>query len=190
MQDLLALGSLVGARFGIPGLVIAGAVYLLARQTKAQIQSDLHALPKGRSFTPSQWASAATVPPMVPCWELKQCDPAKRADCAAYTHSHVPCWLAVAVVEGQTSGRVPDLPAVRSREARGAVPEGDQGPGSRDRAPLRGGNQPAAARVELNAADVSSRREPDPRPPRSRLSRPLRPSLHPPAGVPDDRTSA
>ena len=101
MQDLLALGSLVVLRFGIPGLVIAGAVYLLARQTKAQIQSDLHALPKGRSFTPSQWASAATVPPMVPCWEQKGCDAARRAACVAYTHAHVPCWLAVAVVEGQ-----------------------------------------------------------------------------------------
>ena len=101
MQDILALGLLVVSRFAIPVLLIAGAALLLVRQTKAQMQADLQAPPAEWSLTPAQWARAVTAPPVVRCWERKNCDPAKRAGCVAYNRPHVPCWLAVAVVEGQ-----------------------------------------------------------------------------------------
>ena len=29
------------------------------------------------------------------CWDLKRCAPSVRAQCAAYTHPELPCWLAL-----------------------------------------------------------------------------------------------
>ena len=31
------------------------------------------------------------------CWDLFRCDTAKRAQCAAYRHPDLPCWLALQV---------------------------------------------------------------------------------------------
>jgi hypothetical protein len=31
------------------------------------------------------------------CWDLKHCESAKRAQCAAYQHPELPCWLALQV---------------------------------------------------------------------------------------------
>jgi hypothetical protein len=101
MQDILALSSLALLRFGVPLLVIAGAAYLLIRYSRAQMQADIQAPAGVQGMTPTEWAKAVTVPPVVPCWEQKKCDPLTRSNCAAYKRSHVPCWLAVQVAEGQ-----------------------------------------------------------------------------------------
>jgi len=29
------------------------------------------------------------------CWDLKRCDQTKRAQCAAFKHAELPCWLAL-----------------------------------------------------------------------------------------------
>ena len=101
MQDLLVLSVLAVLRVGIPVAAILGVSYLLLRYSKAQMLSDIQAPPEAATLAPADWARAVTVPPRVPCWEEKQCDTAKRASCAAYKRSHVPCWLAVQVSEGQ-----------------------------------------------------------------------------------------
>lgn len=101
MQDILALGFLGVLRIGVPALLIAGIGYMLVRYSKARISADIQAPAEAVGLSPAEWARAVTVPPVVPCWEQKNCDAAKRASCAAYKRSHVPCWLAVQVAEGQ-----------------------------------------------------------------------------------------
>ncbi len=101
MQDILALGFLGVLRIGVPALLIIGLSYLLVRYSHARITADLQAPAETAGMSPAEWARAVTVPPMVPCWEQKNCDATKRSNCAAYKRSHVPCWLAVQVAEGQ-----------------------------------------------------------------------------------------
>ncbi len=35
------------------------------------------------------------------CWDIKRCEPAQRAQCAAYQHPNLPCWLAIQVEGGK-----------------------------------------------------------------------------------------
>ncbi len=35
------------------------------------------------------------------CWDIKRCEPAKRAQCAACRHPDLPCWLALQVEGGK-----------------------------------------------------------------------------------------
>ncbi len=35
------------------------------------------------------------------CWDIKRCEPAKRAQCAATQHPELPCWLAIQVDGGK-----------------------------------------------------------------------------------------
>lgn len=37
----------------------------------------------------------------VHCWEVKRCEPAKRAQCAAYKRPDLPCWLAIQAAGGK-----------------------------------------------------------------------------------------
>ena len=101
MQDILALGFLAVLRIGVPIAITAAVVYLLVRYSKAEMQADIQAPPDAKGLAPAEWAKAVTVPPVVPCWEQKNCDLATRSNCAAFKRSHVPCWLAVQVAEGQ-----------------------------------------------------------------------------------------
>ncbi len=101
MQDLIVVTMMAVLRFLVPVLVIAAVAYLLVKYSRAQMQADIQAPAEARSLTPTEWARAVTVPPAVPCWEVNHCEPAKRSNCAAYKRSHVPCWLAVQVAEGQ-----------------------------------------------------------------------------------------
>jgi hypothetical protein len=101
MQDMIVVTMMAVLRFMVPVFLIAGVAYLLVRYSRAQMQSDIQAPPEAKSLTPAEWARAVTVPSAVPCWEQKHCEPAKRSSCAAYKRSHVPCWLAVQVAEGQ-----------------------------------------------------------------------------------------
>lgn len=101
MQDILVLGFLAVLRIGVPILLIMAIGYLLVRYSRARISADLQAPAEAVGMSPAEWARAVTVPPVVPCWEQKNCDATKRSNCAAYKRSHVPCWLAVQVAEGQ-----------------------------------------------------------------------------------------
>ncbi len=35
------------------------------------------------------------------CWDVKRCPPAIRAQCAAYKHPELPCWLAIQTEGGK-----------------------------------------------------------------------------------------
>jgi hypothetical protein len=45
--------------------------------------------------------SAAGMPLATPCWQIRQCSAARRADCPAYQQSHVPCWQVFRSSSGQ-----------------------------------------------------------------------------------------
>jgi hypothetical protein len=101
MQDVLVLGLLGLLRVGVPILVIAGIGYYLVRRRHARLAADIQAPVDAGALGPADWARAITAPPAAPCWEQKNCDVGQREACAAYKRSHVPCWLAVQVAEGQ-----------------------------------------------------------------------------------------
>lgn len=101
MQDMIVVTLLALLRFLVPVLMIAGIAYLLAKLSRTPVQSEIRSPAEAKSLSPSEWARAVTVPAAVPCWEQNHCEPAKRSHCAAYLRSHVPCWLAVQVAEGQ-----------------------------------------------------------------------------------------
>jgi hypothetical protein len=35
------------------------------------------------------------------CWDMKRCEPTTRAQCAAYKHPDLPCWLAIQAEGGR-----------------------------------------------------------------------------------------
>ena len=50
----------------------------------------------------------------VPCWLVKKCDPATRADCAANHQRGKPCWVARLAVEGALPQDCPDCPVYQA----------------------------------------------------------------------------
>jgi len=46
----------------------------------------------------------------VPCWILRNCDPAKQAECAARKQPGLPCWMARTRHEGNLPNSCPDCP--------------------------------------------------------------------------------
>ncbi|MBE2223437.1 MAG: hypothetical protein IAF02_17995 [Anaerolineae bacterium] len=53
----------------------------------------------------------------VPCWLIKKCDPATRADCAANQQRGKPCWVARLAVEGALPSGCPDCPIYQAAHA-------------------------------------------------------------------------
>lgn len=53
----------------------------------------------------------------VPCWLVKKCDPATRADCPAYQQRGKPCWVARLAVEGALPSNCPDCPIYQAAHA-------------------------------------------------------------------------
>lgn len=53
----------------------------------------------------------------VPCWLVKKCDPATRADCAATQQRGKPCWVARLAVEGVLPAGCPDCPIYQAAHA-------------------------------------------------------------------------
>lgn len=46
----------------------------------------------------------------LPCWVFKNCDPADMAECPAYRHPGLPCWLAHLRSRGKLPEGCPDCP--------------------------------------------------------------------------------
>jgi len=82
-MDALAV-FLVGIvlRFGIPIGVTALIIYALRRM-------DIH---WQREAERNHALVAAAHPSGLRCWELRNCPPERRAACAAYARSDIPCW--------------------------------------------------------------------------------------------------
>lgn len=64
-----------------------------------------------KKLKPTEQDHAAKVPAVhksgniiqLHCWDIKRCDPAIRAKCAAHKHPELPCWLAIQAEGGKVS---------------------------------------------------------------------------------------
>lgn len=95
MQELidgLVFSALFALRIGIPvALTLA-----LGRWLERKLQSD----PSSKQIRlkkPGLLSGQSTKGYRLHCWDLLHCDMAKRAQCAAYRHPDLPCWLALQV---------------------------------------------------------------------------------------------
>ena len=52
--------------------------------------------PRERAGQPVQAARSAKII-QIHCWDIKKCQSAQRAQCAAHQHPDLPCWLALQV---------------------------------------------------------------------------------------------
>lgn len=79
----VVLGFLM--RLGIPLALTAAVVWWLQKlDARWQMQAEQARRRTGSEMTPG--------PSMPPCWEVRGCSPERRANCAAYAQSDVPCW--------------------------------------------------------------------------------------------------
>lgn len=46
----------------------------------------------------------------IPCWLVKNCDPAERSKCPAHMQAGIPCWLARLRVDGRLPSACSDCP--------------------------------------------------------------------------------
>ncbi len=78
--DTFAIGFMFALRIGLPIVLTLAAGYWLEKKLAP------------RERTPQRARTAKII--QIHCWEIKKCENARRAHCAAYQHSELPCWLA------------------------------------------------------------------------------------------------
>ncbi len=106
MEPLLAFLSVLGGlllRLGLPLAVTVLLVWLL-RKVDARWQREAE----------KEWAGAPGVALATPCWQIRQCTPERRAACAAYRQSQVPCWQVFRSSSGQLRESCLDCVVLRS----------------------------------------------------------------------------
>lgn len=91
MNETQATGVMValfGLRCLLPIVLTAGIAYLMNRQV-------------ARWEAEASRPRAGPVRAQKPCWEVRNCDPQRRAACPAYLRSDRPCWQVRMAVEGR-----------------------------------------------------------------------------------------
>ena len=87
-------------RIGVPlGLTLTVAYFL--RRLDARWQAEAWAEWEASHPQEEVIAEAKLLQPSEPCWSLKGCDEATRANCAAPKQPDIPCWLARRRNEGK-----------------------------------------------------------------------------------------
>lgn len=95
LQDLidgLTIIFMFVLRIGVPLAVTLAFGYWLEK--KLAPREEIQA-PKEEQNEP-RWSRSGKIIQMH-CWDLKRCEPATRAHCAAFKHPDLPCWLALQV---------------------------------------------------------------------------------------------
>lgn len=119
IQSALLIFGLFLLRIVGPLLIIAGLGYLLARldeRWKAEAEAERDAVSKPETIrrpgmpAPLQPTTVPTALLATPCWDVKECDPALRADCSAFRHQGIPCWMARMRAEETLPASCPTCP--------------------------------------------------------------------------------
>lgn len=90
-NDLTLLAMCV-VRIGIPIAITLALGYWLEKKLRSPEESTVHPVVKnelGRRRAAKFFE--------LHCWDLKGCDTTRRAECAAFQHPDLPCWLALQV---------------------------------------------------------------------------------------------
>ncbi len=83
--DAFVVFGMFVLRFGIPIALTIALGKWLEKKLKPTEQSE------EKAHTPARTSKII----QLHCWDVKRCDPAIRARCAAYKHPDLPCWLAI-----------------------------------------------------------------------------------------------
>ena len=137
MNEFEATGVMVllfALRCIAPFVLLMGVGYFMNRmvdkwEREAQETKEQEALPEtqpGQIFpeTPAIAQPAFAKPSLekkpaiqLPCWMIKNCDPATRPDCAAHQQRGKPCWVARLAAEGVLPSGCPDCPVYQAAHA-------------------------------------------------------------------------
>jgi hypothetical protein len=134
MNDFEATGVMVllfALRCIAPFVLLMGVGYFMNRmvdkwEREAQEQQASPDAKSGQIFpeNPSIAKPALAKPSpekkpaiQLPCWMIKNCDPATRPDCAAHQQRGKPCWVARLAVEGVLPSGCPDCPVYQAAHA-------------------------------------------------------------------------
>jgi hypothetical protein len=124
VSEMVAVTGLLALRVGVP-LAVTGLITWGLHRLDARWQADAEA----RQATAA--VSAGRVQPQVfkspqaaatPCWTLRNCSEARRADCAACRETALPCWMARLRSEGRLPGPCYGCALFRLRPKLEAVP--------------------------------------------------------------------
>lgn len=86
--DTLVIVVMFGLRVGVPIALTLAFGYWLEKKL-APREAPSSELEKPRVVK----ASGKII--QLHCWDFKHCDQTKRAQCAAFKHAELPCWLAL-----------------------------------------------------------------------------------------------
>ena len=103
MDGLLEPAVIVGMfllRVGVPLGLTLGVAWAL-RRLDAKWQAEAWAEWEASHSQEEVIAEAKLLQPSEPCWSVKGCDEAARANCAAPKQPDIPCWLARRRSEGK-----------------------------------------------------------------------------------------
>jgi len=89
IQDIIVIAGMFFLRIGLPLLVVIGIGYLIQRWLEPKA---VHEQFEGMVRTAQE--NVAVGAASQPCWDVKNCSPELRAECAAFMHTDIPCWLA------------------------------------------------------------------------------------------------
>lgn len=113
-QDVLDAAIILAMfflRIGVPIIVTIGiGAWLEKKLRPADFQRTTQRVQRGKiiPFPRTQNGARVATAPLAHCWEVKQCDSAKRAQCAAYKRPDLPCWLALQTAGGKVRPECPD----------------------------------------------------------------------------------
>ena len=93
--------ALVVLRIGVPLAVAIAVGRWLERKLRPQDAKEIGGRRGARIIQFPGLKSASGMMREAHCWDVKQCDPAVRAECPAYRRPELPCWLAAQAAEGK-----------------------------------------------------------------------------------------
>ncbi len=93
--DTLVVFGMFVLRVGVPIALTIALGKWLEKKLKPPVQNN------EETIVPTVHRSGKII--QLHCWDVKRCDPAIRAKCAAYKHPELPCWLAIQAEGGKVS---------------------------------------------------------------------------------------
>jgi hypothetical protein len=124
ISEVVAVTGLLALRVGVPlavtGLITWGLHRLDARwQAEAEARQATAEVSAGRVQPGAFKAPQAAT---TPCWKLRNCSEASRANCAACKEPNLPCWMARLRADGRLPGPCYGCALFRLRPRLATVP--------------------------------------------------------------------
>ena len=90
LLDAFVLIIMVILRVGVPLALTLAFGYWLEKKLNPRAERQ-----NGKIVQASRRITRSGKIIQVHCWDIKRCEHAKRAQCVAYQHPELPCWLAL-----------------------------------------------------------------------------------------------